>query len=344
MLRLGFPAAVAVISALLLTAGAATADPNPAGMKDHPFNGSVPPETRAGITTFRIEDKACSRVDYGDGRGENDCRNGNVRSALVSRNEEGLGEAVEYRFDIQIGAGFAYQGYYNPEAAGFLPDLWDSRLRIASWEGPAIKNFIYMLKLDSRRGIDFVGRTCVAADRLQDWNSFSMMVRWASDRRGWIKVTCNDQVVYLEENIATNQAPHCYVTNECDKGVQKNPRRFLFILGPVMAGFGPEWEKYGKPSQFTDIQKDGIAIKVRNVAVTKGAALYGPEDREVVRELQKHLRALECDPGPADGVAGEKTKQAALTCRTFAAGELPEALNVATARSFLELYRRHYPI
>ena len=215
---------------------------------------------------------------------------------------------------------------------------------MASWEGPAIKNFIYMLKLDARRGLDFVGRECVAPDRLQDWNSFSMKVRWASDARAWIKVTCNDKVVYLEENVATNQAPHCYVTNECDKGVEKNPRRFLFILGPVMAGFGPEWQKYGKPSQFTAIQKDGITIRVRNVAVTGGAALYDDEDREIVRKLQQHLSALGCDAGPADGVIGGKTRQAALTCRTFPADELPAALNVATLRTFLDLYLRDYRI
>lgn len=337
-------AGLAAFVGTVLGAGWAHAEPHPAGMRNHNFNGPIEPDTRIGITTFRIEDKGCSSVDYGDGRGENDCRNGNVRSALVSGKREQVGQSVEYRFDMQVGEGFSYPGFYNTNAAGFLPDMWDSRLRIASWEGPATKNFIYMMKLDARRGIDFAGRTCVAPERLTNWNSFSMQVRWASDRSGWIKVTCNDQVVYIEEGIPTNQAPHCYVTNECESGVAKNPREFLFILGPVMAGFGPEWEKYGRPNQFTEIQPDGITLRVRNVAIVAAPPLYGPEDRNVVRQLQRHLAALECDPGPADGVVGAKTREAALACRPFPEGELPEELNVATVRTFLELYERDYPV
>lgn len=58
--------------------------------------------------------------------------------------------------------------------------------------------------------------------------------------------------------------PHCYVTNECEPGVKKRPTRVLTVLGPVMQGFGPEWQQYGQPSQFTDFEGP-ITIQMRNV-------------------------------------------------------------------------------
>jgi len=67
------------------THAAATADPLPKGFERHKFNGSVRPEVKDGVTRFEIFDRQCSNVDYGDGRGENDCRNGNVRSTIAIR-------------------------------------------------------------------------------------------------------------------------------------------------------------------------------------------------------------------------------------------------------------------
>lgn len=170
-----------------------------------------------------------------------------------------------------------------------------------------------------------------------------MKVRWASDRRGWIRVACNGKTIHLAEGLATNQAPHCFVTNQCEPGRKKNPTKFLFALGPVMSGFGPEWEKYGKLSQFTKIQPSGITLQMRNVAVKTGVELYSAADREVVRQLQVHLNALGCDVGPADGIAGPKTRAAATGCRDFADMDVPGELNVLTAPDILAAYRDRFP-
>jgi len=330
--------------AALLAMTPALADPHPSGLSEHRFNGPVAPVTSNGVTTLRIEDRKCSTVDYGDGRGESDCYNGNVRSTLMHQPEARLGEAVEYRFDIRVDPSIDYAGFHNSHSAGFIPDQIDSRLRIASWEGPFLHNFLYMLKLDKGRGIRFLSKPCVARERLGEWNSFSMKVRWASDSSGWIRVACNGETVHLAEGIATNQAPECYVTNQCEPGKKKNPNRFLFILGPVMSGFGHEWQKYGKASQFTDIQKEGITIEVRNFAVTKGAKLQTGDDIETVRQLQAHLASLGCDPGPADGIAGRKTRETALACREFPEGVRPEKLDLSTAAAMLAAYRQHHPV
>src|SRR5690606_23531323 len=113
--------------------------------------------------------------------------------------------------------------------------------------------------------------------------------------RGWIKVTCNDEVVYLAEGVATNQAPNCYVGIHCEPGVRKNPDRFLFVLGMIMDGWGMEWARYGFSSQFSKIQPEGITVRMRNVAIEKGAVLYDEQDREIIRHLQAHLTQLGCD-------------------------------------------------
>jgi hypothetical protein len=316
----------------------AVAGPHPAGLKPSRLNGPTPPITNDGVTTFTIHNEKCSKVDYGDGRGENDCSNGNVRSALGDGDRR-LGEALEYRFDIWVDPSFRYKGFYNDDAAPFRPRAWDSRLRIASWEGQFIKNFIYMLKLDATDGITFMAEVCAPPARFGTWVPFSLKVRWAADERGWVRAECDGKIVYVDEGVATNQPPQCYITNECQPGEVKHPTRFHFVLGPVMAGFGYEWKKYGKPGPFTKFQADGITIKARNVAIERGAVLYGPEDMDVVRQLQERLTALGCNPGAADGVAGKRTREAVMTCRQFEPSKLPKKFNVVTVRKFLELYQ-----
>jgi hypothetical protein len=271
LLRYIFLVVFAVIG--LICASSANADPHPKGFTNHKFNGPSKPVTESGITTFKIFDEQCSNKDYGDGRGESDCVNGNIRSTLVRHPEDKLSESVEYQFDIWVDPTFQYRGYYNNHATGFLTDSLDSRLRIASWEGPFLHNFLYMLKLDAINGITFLGHQCQPKVRFGQWVKFSMKVRWAADKRGWIKVQCDDKIIYLKEDVATNQAPHCYITNQCEPGLAKKPKRFLFILGPIMAGFGHEWKKWGMASPFTKIQPEGITIKMRNVSVKKGAKL-----------------------------------------------------------------------
>ena len=249
---MGRHVAVTTLLFILLFSSSASADRYPNGFSSHKFNGSTKPTTQNGVTTFHINDRECSKVDYGDGRGENDCHNGNVRSNLHGPDER-VGDSVEYRFDIWVDPATAYPGFNNDHAIGFLPGAMDSRLRIASWEGTFLHNFLYILKLDATNGITFLGKVCQPKKQFGEWVTFSMKVRWAGDKTGWIKVACDDSVLYSAQNLATNQAPHCYITNQCEPGVAKNPRRFIFTVGPVMAGFGFEWKKYGLASQFTQI-------------------------------------------------------------------------------------------
>ena len=117
-----------LIASLAVLAGAifvspAVADPLPSGFFLNNFNGSTEPVTIDGVTIFHIEDGECSNVDYGDGRGESDCLNGNVRSEVVQDPWVKVGRTLEYRFDLQVDRSLQYEGYFNHDAAGFEPDL-----------------------------------------------------------------------------------------------------------------------------------------------------------------------------------------------------------------------------
>lgn len=332
---------LACLAWLSLAFAVAAADRHPAGLRNHRFNGPNNPVTENGVTTFEIREHECSDVKYGDGRGESDCSNGNVRET-IGVHESRLDETWTYRFDLKVTSPVTYRGWSNGHARGFLPYGHDSRLRIASWEGNRLHNFIYMLKLDGYRGVTFLDKTCFGPDGFDEWHSFKLETRWTADRRGWVRVSCDDEAIYFSEGAPSRVAPHCYITNQCEPGVKKSPTRFYFLLGPVMSGFGYEWKKYGKRSQFTDF--DGpITLSTRNVAIERGGELYDASAKEAVRGLQQHLTMLGCDPGPVDGAMGARTRSAANDCRDFEADAVPEMVNAETVSAWLAAYRKTYP-
>jgi len=335
VLRASF-AAVAMLVAMPMAA----ADPYPAGFEPHKFN---PPEqqpvTVDGVTRFHLAPGVCSKVDYGDGRGEYDCRNGNVRSILRRTKDVKLGESVEYRFDIRVDPSLAYAGFPNMAANGVYPGAVDSHLRIASWEGPALRNFIYMLKVSTTHGIDFLAAQCQAPKDFGKWVTFSLKTTWTRDDKGWVVARCDDRIIYADEGVATNQSPQCWPSNECEPWVPKNPASFNFLIGPVMMGFGPDWQQIpGAKGVFEEMQPEGITVEMRNITVTKGATLYDAAGKAGMLALQKRLNELGCNVGSPNGAPNAKTRAAALSCRAFPPGTLPKKLTVATVPAFLAAY------
>jgi hypothetical protein len=253
---------------------------------------------------------------------------------------ERLGQSIEYRFDVMIDPSMSFPGAFDPYSIGYQPDGWDTRLRIAVWDGSEkIHDYLYDLKLDAKHGITFLGKHCQAPKDFGKWMAFSMKVHWANDRTGWIKVTCNDEVVYLREGIPTNQPGFCYRTSECDPGKHQDPKSITFRLGLALNGFGHTWKERGLPSQFDDIQPGGITVQMRNIAVTDGAVLYTADDLRDVTQLQARLAELGCYAGSTNGVVDQPTKDGALSCRAFGEGKLPSELNEATVAAFLDRYR-----
>lgn len=318
----------------------AMADALPDGFFTHPFNGPTEPTTESGITTFQVFEGGCSDRDYGDGRGESDCGNGNVKSQIGYRTHAKLGETRNYSFDLWVDPGFAYKGYHESDSEPFRAGGWDSNLRIASWEGPDIKSFVYMLKLDATNGATFFGKQCVAPADFGKWVTFSLKVHWANDASGWVKVTCDDRIVYADEATSSTAQIQCYLTNECQPGVVRDPKRLQFIAGLALNGFGSDWAETGREGKFSALPPEGITIKMRNLSVTNEAELYSADERATIVRLQEVLNELGCEVGAADGKVGKKTRQQASTCRVFEFGELPAKLTVATAPTFVALYTR----
>lgn len=327
------------LTALLLTMAASTAlaaERHPGSYRNHGLNGSAAPVTADGITTFHIRNEECSDVDYGDGRGESDCRNGNVRSQISQTHN--IGDTVEYRFDIRIDPAITFRGRFDELAYRLMPDGWDTSLSVAHWEGNRLHNYMHRLKLDTTKGLTFHGEVCQAPEAFGEWVTFTMKVRWANDARGWIKVTCDDRVLYAAEGAPSTRNPHCYIRNQCEPGLRKEPTRVHSQLGLLSHGHGMAWKDMNLRTPFQRIQDDGITVQMRNIETLPNPVLYGDAEKEQVRALQIRLNELGCDVGEPDGVAGARTRAAALSCRAFPEGTLPDAYNVATLPAFVEAY------
>lgn len=315
------------------------AEPLPAGFVASDLNGSRGPVAKGDEVTFQIVPKDCGDADYQNGSGESDCSNGNVKNVMRYKTDAKLGQSVEYRFDILIDPAITYKGYQQGEVRQFGGDGYDSRLRVAYWEGPARKNFIADLKLDASHGLAFRFKQCQSPADFGKWVTFSMKVKWAGDESGWIVVRCDDRVIYEGEAVVTNESMTCYLSNECDPSKPtKNAKRVAWHLGLSMNGWGPNWKDLYGPTigAFTAFDEAGITIRMRNISLTQGVDLYTEADRELVKRLQTRLNQLGCDVGTPDGVAGKKTRAAALSCRPLEG--LPASLTVGNLASILEKY------
>ena len=123
----------------------------PSGFKNHIFNGKNP-KTAGGVTTFHVQSGDCSSIDYGDGRGESDCYNGNLRSHIKHNTHARLGESYLYSFEIRVPDGFNYAG--GPNLRSLLEVIELGRVR-------GIKNHLYTFHLDARRGLTFGDIVCI---------------------------------------------------------------------------------------------------------------------------------------------------------------------------------------
>jgi hypothetical protein len=227
----------------------------PSGFENHIFNGRDPKFQRSEVN-FKIMNGDCSARDYGDGRGESNCWNGNVSSRLASRRHIKPGTSVEYSFAFRVEPTFSYPG---------------DRLEIAMWQRiNTIKNHMYELELNAWRGATFEGKVCAAPKQLSSWTTFSMKVIWRSDNRGKIEIRCNGKTIY--ERAGNVLVPEGCGTNrkrQCEPARQQLDRPIQFQIGPLMRGFGGPKLRGSRPSAFERFQDDGITIQVRDLKISK---------------------------------------------------------------------------
>lgn len=251
-----------LVLAAFLPAALASASGLPAGFDGATFQGRKP-HHEDGIVSFTLMNGDCSKKDYGDGRGESDCRNGNLRSQIHTRAKQKLGGTYEYSMEIWIDPEFRnFSAYGQPR----------SPLLIAEWQRiKTIKNHMYELHLDTFRGVQFEDKNCFGSDGFGEWHRFTMVVKWSKGNDGFLRVTCDDRLVYELTRQQTAIPPLCgeEVKLQCIPKLQNLRQPVQWQVGPKLGGYGVEYAKYGFPSQFRNFPGSGLRMKVRNL-------YYGP--------------------------------------------------------------------
>lgn len=251
--------------ALLLTffvASTGLAQDQTKQFRTHKFNGSKPTYS-SGVWTFQLEPQGCSKRKYGDGRGESDCFNGNIRSRISAPKVAKPGQEIEYYMEVRIAPEFRYDGGPTP--------AW-SKLEIAEWgRTKGIKNHIYDLQLDTVRGLTFERNVCIPPSKLSQWNSFRLRIKWSKTGDGYLEATCNGKVILARRNQQTVIPPDCAAKYklQCDPARQIPGASIYWQVGPKLSGFGSEFAKYGFASQFAPFPPNGVRLQVRNLYVGK---------------------------------------------------------------------------
>lgn len=251
-------AGLGLLAMVLLWTGMAAAAP--AGFSDHRFNGRDPVHS-GGVSTFQVRAGDCSPIDYGDGRGESDCFNGNLRSRMAYRTTARLGQSIEYRMEIFVPADLRYSGGPNRR----------SLLEIAEWQRiNTIKNHIHQLHVDSSKGVTFDDVRCFAPSEFGRWNTFVMQVRWSMGDDGRLRVICNDRVV-VNRSGRTAIPPDCGEPGvyQCEPRHQRPEQPIQFQVGILFRGYGERGRLDGLSPRGRVPPEEGFTIRMRNVGVSR---------------------------------------------------------------------------
>lgn len=225
------------------------------------WNGAQPSYDND-VVAFSLMAEQCGKKTYGDGRGESDCNGGRVRSQIQAPGRIRVGQNVEYYMEFFIPEDFAYEG------DGRYPSL--SRLLIAEWtRNKGIKNHIYEILLDNKRGVTFERETCITKDDYGKWNSFSLRIKWSKGEDGYMEARCNDRLVLERRGEQTVIPPDCASDYklQCELKHQKPNASILWNVGPNFSGYGSDYEKLYKPTPFAPFPSEGIKLSVRNLYV-----------------------------------------------------------------------------
>lgn len=247
-------------AAALLLASSFAALSAPAGFQDHRLNGRDPAHAR-GVSTFHVRSGDCSSIDYGDGRGESDCFNGNLRSRMAYTRYAKLGDSLQYEFEIFVPADLQYGGGPNRR----------SLLEVAEWQRiNTIKNHIHQMHLDTRRGLTFDDAVCFRPAEFGRWNKVIVQVKWSMADDGIIRVVCNDKTVVARSGRTAipSDCGHNGVF-QCVPALQRPSEPIQFQVGILFRGYGERGRQDGLNPRGRVPPDGGFTFQMRNVAVKK---------------------------------------------------------------------------
>jgi hypothetical protein len=242
---------------------------NGAKLTVNDYNNKRPPRLIGGELVSQIFDRECVGVDYGDGRGESDCSNGNVGSAVETTRLFKLNSNVRIEFDfwIQPNLDAQPQRMYS-ERGSFTSDPFHSTLIMFELERTrSIKNHVYDLDVDSVRGVTFLDKNCITPKEFGIWHRFEFDLFYSSKQDGTLTVKCDGRTIYQRASFNSALNPFCYEANGCAPQFEQlysEPMRLE--LGAQMRGNGWSAEQSGQPT-FNKIQPDGIMIRYRDLVI-----------------------------------------------------------------------------
>lgn len=232
----------------------------PSGFSDHRFNGRDPVHA-GGVTTFHVKAYDCSSIKYGDGRGESDCFNGNLRSRIAYKKTARLGDSVQYAMEIRIPRNLRYGGGPNRR----------SLLELAEWQRlDTIKNHIHQLHLDSAKGLTFDDAVCLRPADFGNWARVVVQVRWSMEADGILQVRCNDRLVVSRAG-RTAIPPDCGAPGiyQCEPALQEPRKPIQFQAGILFRGYGPGLQAEGISARGRVPPPEGFTVEMRNIKVSR---------------------------------------------------------------------------
>ncbi len=292
--------------------------PNSAKIVPDP-TGSAP---TADVYSFRIPSGYCNPHRYDPSSPDNDCDQQSVRSQVwenvfaTKKNANGQPKQSWYGFSVYFPVNFPY----GPQQTKGLLSLFYFHNRqcahVALQTQAGVDDAIYVAMSNAAGNHQCTPgpqlKVAEFKDLLGKWTRFELFIKWSNDKTGQVKV-------YVDGKFAA----------EFD--------------GPTFT-LGFENVNYTKFGLYLCCTENVAQVKEASVfyAAVKRAdtreGLLTIEDAATLKSLQARLAALGCDVGPASGVLDKKTREAALSCRSFPDGTLPGDLNAGTLRSFVSLY------
>ena len=212
-----------------------------------------------GVWDLSIKEGNCNPSDYGDGRGESDCKNGNIQARIFSGKTYNSPNTVSYEFEIFIDEGFVYTETLPYRKRGSIVIAEWGRIRL-------IKNHMYEMHLTPSRGVTFEGVVCFKPQSYGQWNSVSVIAKWSNADDGILQVKCNDKVIYSQKG--PNLVPPGCGTElkpQCKTEYIDLSKAISWKLGPKFYGFGSDYREYGRSSPFLPFPRGGVDVYVRNV-------------------------------------------------------------------------------
>ena len=217
-----------------------------------------------GEWTFELAPDGCGRKTYGDGRGESDCGGGRRRSQIQLKEKARVGQQLSYSFEFFIPKDFVYDG--DPRYPAF------SRLLFAEWKrDKGIKNHLYEILLDSRRGVTFERKPCVTPREFGKWNHFELRVNWTGKADGYLEARCNGRQILKRLGQQTLVLPDCAANYklQCDPKLQQPDGRILWSIGPNLSGYGRDYRRLGRSTPFPPFPPRGVEISVRKIDLSR---------------------------------------------------------------------------